>query len=662
MKKGSFILFILIIASVVDIPVASSNSDVERVIIITLDSVNNKLIFNEYDNPNYVITPNVGQLIRNGAAFTCAEAVMPTKTQVNHVTIVSGSYAEKIGIIGNYVYVPEKSGTLFFQKYDAPWKNPELIKADTIFMSMERENPDYTSAIVAGKNFVGVPIWADIQSAPAYTSDSAKIMGITAFPEIRLWDSPDKWVMNNALVVLEKEDPEIMLINLGFTDPVQHSFGHASREAWAALAWADYQVGRLIKYLVDSGKLEKTLIVVTADHGQTNTLERIPLEKELKKENIKAFILADGAFASIFLHNKDDLSLAVEILSSKNYIDGIWYGEGFEEYKIATPYTGDIAVSMAPPYEAFSKIRPPFLGIHGGLQQRFVPLIFFGPNIEMGLVLEHASLTDIVPTVCKITGYPIPDDSQGVVLPVINMSNQKAPMIKPVFIEYKPKLMSFLTLIFFVLSLLSLIPVFLIQRGNDAPVIDVNAENFDKILPLGLSTFSVIFAMGASFYSYIVNLYSIPGIQPDSFLVAMDFGIVGSFLISFTLVLLILWYAPLLFRILIQRVRGRAWNIKTVPRSLEILIVILLSFTLINTFVAIPYNYAFFIFILFFFGGLIISLGYRIYVFKNHLSDNKKRLIIITGVSGVLIIFIWFSMLTFVLFPSYLYEYGLSFF
>ena len=662
MKSRAILLLLLVAGFAASCPTAFSDSDVDRVIIITLDSVNNKFIFNEYDNPGYVITPNVGLLVEHGSAFTCAEAVMPTKTQVNHVTIVSGSYAEKIGIIGNYVYDAEKRGTLFFQKYDVPWKNPELIKADTLFLAMEREDSGYTSAVVAGKNFVGVPIWADIQSAPAYASDSAEALGITTFPEIRLWDSPDEWVMDNALVVLEEADPDVMMINLAFTDPVQHSFGHSSREAWASLAWADYQVGRLLEYLVDSGKLEKTLIVVTADHGQTNTWNRIPLEKVLKGEGIESFILADGAFASIFLRDVGDLPRAVEVLSSKSYIDGIWYGDGFDEYRMATPYSGDIAVSMAPPNEAFSKVRPPFLGIHGGLQQRFVPLIFFGPNVERGLMLEYASLTDIVPTICELTGLPLPEDSQGEVLPVVDRGNREAPSISPVLVEYRDIDLSYLTLLFFGLSMVSLVPVLLMQKGFGEPVVEINAENLEGVLPLVLSTTSVVFAMGASFYSYVVNLYGIPGIQPDSFLVAMDFGVVGSFLISFSLVLVVFWYAPLVVRVGIQRAQGRAWFIKAVPRSLEMLIGVLWGFTLLNSFVEIPYDYAFFVFVLFFFGGLILSLGYRLLMFKGTVVEGRGRLIALTAVSGVLVILIWFFLLTFVLFPNYLYEYGFALF
>jgi len=622
--------------------------------------MNNTFIFNEYDNPDYKVTPNIGALVENGAAFTKAEAVMPTKTQVNHVTIVSGSYADNIGIVGNYVFNTSKKGALFFQTYDFPWKNPSLIKADTIFKAMERENPNYTSAVVAGKNYVGTPIWADYQAGPAYTSETAKELGIKKFPEIMLWDSPDEWVMDNALLVLEEADPDIMLIHLPFLDPVQHSFGHGSMESWATLAWADYQIGRLLKYLNESGKLENTLLVVTADHGQTNTWERINLTKELASQGVKANVIADGSFASIFLNNLDDLGKAVEFLSGSEYVDGIWYGDGFDDIKIRTPYTGDIAVSMAPPYEAFSKIRPPFMGIHGGLQQKYVPLIFFGPYIERGLLLEQASLTDIVPTICEITGFTLPQDSQGKVLPVIDRTQNKAPNISPIFIEYTEYKLAYIPTLFLFLAIIILIPALILQKNYGYFTVEISPGNLSNIVPSLLMNTGVIFAICASFYSYIVNLYAVPGIQPDSFLTAMDFGILGSFLISISLSLIILWYAPLAIRFGVQKMMRRPLNLKTVPFATVFLFVSQIIFAAFNLLVKIPYGVAFHVFITFFFGGLGLSYIYRILMVNKYIVYRKRMMMNAIIISGVLVAALWFYIMMFLLFPDYLYELGVK--
>jgi hypothetical protein len=454
-----------------------------------------------------------------------------------------------------------------------------------------------------------------------------------------------------------------MLINLAFLDPVQHSFGHSSRESWVALAWADYQIGRLLNYLIDNEILDKTLIVVIADHGQSNTWIRIPLGKILSNEGIKASVAADGSFASIFLEKISDLEKAVQVLEGLDCIDGLWYEDSFDDVRIRTPYTGDIAVSMAPPYEAFSRIRPPFLGIHGGLQQRFVPIVFFGPNIKREFIGEHASLVDIVPTICEITGFPLPSDAQGSVLPIIDRGILEAPNMTPKFIEYPKVEISYVTLLFLFLSVVSLLTSMTFWLDQRRHILEISRDNLTDIVLLLLLTMSVVFAYSSAFYSYILNLYAIPGIQPDSFLVAMDFGIVGSFLISFLLVLVILWYAPIMFRVLFQRInRRRKVIIRVVPISIILLIIPQILFSLLSSIVKIPLSMVFEIFILFFFGGLFISYLYRVTMIRKYVVYRKKNAIYGTIISGIFTALAWFYLLMFVLFPNYLYEIGLTVF
>jgi hypothetical protein len=450
-----------------------------------------------------------------------------------------------------------------------------------------------------------------------------------------------------------------MLVNLGFLDPVQHSFGHGSMESWAALAWADFQLGRLLQYLTESGKLESTLIVVTADHGQSNEWKRVPLGKILNSEGISANVVADGSFATIFLRNKEDLQRAVDAIEDLGYADGIWYGEGIDDVRIRTPYTGDISVSVRPPYEIFSNVRPPFLGIHGGLQQRYVPIVFFGPNVRRGVIMESASLTDIVPTICELAGLPLPRDSEGVVLPVIDRSQREAPEIQYKMVEYTTYSLSYIPIIFFFLALVTLVPALILRKDFGFSVLEISSEDLPNLVPFLLMTVSVIFAIGSSFYSYIVNLYAIPGIQPDAFLVAMDYGILGSFLISVSLSLIVLWYAPVGIRIMLQKLRRRRWRIRAMPYSLLIVCAAQLIFTGINLLIKIPYSIAFHVFVLFFFGGLALSYIHRAIVIHRYVETRRRLATTLTILSGLLVMVFWFYLTMYLLFPNYLYELGI---
>ncbi len=660
-KKHRFVLLFLFFALYLFPQVAHAESDVDRVIIVSIDSMNNDFLFNRYENPNFVHTPNMGTIVKNGATFTDAEAVMPTKTQVNHITMVSGSYTEKIGVPGNYVYDVNKTGFFFFEKYVYPWKKPGMIKAETIFQAMERENPDYTSAVVAGKNFVGRPIWADIQVAPGYVTKTAERLGVRKFPEVLFFDAPDEWTMDNVLLVLEEADPDIMLVNLAFLDPAQHIFSHGSMESWAALSWADHQLGRLLKYLTESGKLSGTLIVLTADHGQSNKWESVNIGRVLRENGMRAEVVADGSFGNIFLKDDGDLKRAVGVLKGIEGIDGIWYGEGLNEIRIKTPYTGDIAISLRPPYEVYSRFKEPFIGVHGGLQQRFVPLVFFGPNIKRGVIMEKASLTDIIPTICEITGYPLPKDSQGWVLPVVDRSMRSSPEITYQLDDYSYYTVSYVSLIPFLLSLLILVPAFIVYRGYGHPWVDITSDTVSQIVPYLLLATSVVLAMTSSFFSYIVNLYSIPGIQPDSYIVSMNYSVLGSFIVSMNVSLIIIWFTPLGIQVLLQKARGRRIQIRTIPLTIVILTISQLMYASIHMLFHVPYTIAFHMFILFFFGGLGITYLFRISLIRKYVHVNRRNIILWTAVSGVLNGIFWFYLQMFMLFPNYLYEMGIVF-
>jgi hypothetical protein len=58
---------------------------------------------------------------------------------------------------------------------------------------------------------------------------------------------------------------------------------------------------------------------------------------------------------------------------------------------------------------------------------------------------------------------------------------------------------------------------FIIYRGYGHHWINVTSDSVYYIVPYLLLTTSVILAMTSSFFSYVVNLYSVPGIQPDSY-------------------------------------------------------------------------------------------------------------------------------------------------
>lgn len=509
---------------------------IDRVVIIVIDSMNSDYVFNNHQNQDFILTPNIGELVKNGVAFANATASLPAMTQTSHLTIVSGAYTEKFGIPGNVVIknpLGGYSGITVIQ----PWQNPEMITGDTIFKAMERENPEYTSAIVAGKNYVGVPIWADYQVAPSKLSDSVKeeLPNIYTIPAKMYGDSPDSVVMDFVLEVLEKKDPDVMLVNLPWVDEAQHNYTFGSRESLAAVHWADHQVGRLIEYLKSSGKLDNTLIVLTADHGQSNVFKPFNFHGFLAERGIDCMVIPELTWGHVFLRNQEDMDRAVAALWETGIVDGVWGGDDRNEIHVVTPYTGDIVFSVRPPYcNALPKAMTPFFvfgpdgqkGTHGGLSETSVPLVFFGPKVDRGVLHQGgAKLVDIVPTIVDLTGLPLPDDAQGTVLPVRNDTYTEAPQISYFLEEAKAQRVGYFPVFLFVIGLGLLIAFVLILGFRVRPIKGIKGSALAFLeMPLRtrlalalLSLFAVLLIVTATNFLDVQTIYSdVPGVHPDS--------------------------------------------------------------------------------------------------------------------------------------------------
>jgi len=341
--------------------------------------------------------------------------------------------------------------------------------------------------------------------------------------------------MDFVLEVLEKKDPDVMLINLPWVDEAQHNYCFGSRESLAAVHWADHQVGRLIQCLKSSGKLDNTLIVLTADHGQSNVFKPFDFHAFLAERGIDCMVIPELTWGHVFLQKEEDMDRAVSALWETGIVDGVWGGDDRNEIHVVTPYTGDIVFSVRPPYyNAIPKAKVPFFvfgpdgqkGTHGGLSETSVPLVFFGPKVDRGVLHQGgASLVDIVPTLVELTGLPLPDDSQGTVLPVRNDMYTEAPQISYFLEEANAQRVGYFPVFLFVIALALLVAFvltlgfrFLPIRGIKGRVLAFLEMPLRNRLALALlALLAVLLIVVSTSFLDVQTIYSdVPGVPPDT--------------------------------------------------------------------------------------------------------------------------------------------------
>ncbi len=195
--------------------------------------------------------------------FRAARGVMPARTNPNHVTLVTGAYAEAHGITGNSYWNREPGAP------PGKLEAAALIEVETLFTVAETTAPSLVTLAAVGKPklarlFAAVPgrqhapdvLWSP-EELPAERRDPASGYG------------PDAETMGAALARMADTEPDLAVLNLADVDRSGHARGPESEDYARAVTTADAEIARLVDDLRARGRWERSVVIVTADHGMT---------------------------------------------------------------------------------------------------------------------------------------------------------------------------------------------------------------------------------------------------------------------------------------------------------------------------------------------------------------------------------------------------------
>jgi arylsulfatase A-like enzyme len=179
-------------------------------------------------------TPNLDRLEARGAVSWKAQTVLPSVTLPGHASMLGGSSPEVHGVRWNS-YVPQRGyvplPTLFSVAHDA----------------------GLSSAMFVGKaklEHIAVP--GTVDTFALVTGGDAQVAG-------------------RAAEHLRQDAPDLLFVHLPDVDLMGHWHGWLSSPQLDAVGRADEAAGILLHTLEEMGRLDRTLILVTADHGGSGT-------------------------------------------------------------------------------------------------------------------------------------------------------------------------------------------------------------------------------------------------------------------------------------------------------------------------------------------------------------------------------------------------------
>jgi phosphonoacetate hydrolase len=345
------------------------------------------------------VAPNFARFMKTGANLV-AECVIPSFTNPNNLSIVTGRPPAVHGIAGNFFYDPA-TGT------EVMMNDPKFMRAPTILAAFH--DAGCKVAMVTAKDKLRLLLSNGLDYASgraiAFSSERADkatkaengIDDLTAFVGMGVPDvysaALSEFVFAAGVKLVETFRPD--LIYLSTTDYIQHKCAPGAKVANDFYAMIDGYLGRLDAL--------GCVIVATADHGMNDKhladgspdvvyLEPL-LEGWLGADKARVILpITDpyvvhhgalGSFATAYVPQGTDVSNLIGKLKATPGIErAVTRAEACEEFELPPDRLGDIvvistrhkALGTAPAKHDLSGLTEP-LRSHGGLTEQRVPMI-----------------------------------------------------------------------------------------------------------------------------------------------------------------------------------------------------------------------------------------------------------------------------------------------
>ena len=410
--------------------------------------------------PDYVtpaLMPRLAAIGQRGTVFNAHHSVFPTVTRVNASSFVTGAYPETHGLLGNTVHFPAVDARRNFNT--ASRAELEQIQSVT-----GRLLTAPSLAEILEQNGRKLLVVSAGTSGAAWLLHHGAVKSVLIHPEFtrpatftdtiaaKLGPSPAHAVPNDAQNTravdaylrfgLEEFHPDITLMWLSDPDTTAHARGIGTDLMRRALQHVDRQIGRIEDALSAKGRLARTNLIVTSDHGfstHTGELNLNALVAPFARlvDGVKDIAVAEGA---IYVRGSDPTRIddIVKALQARPEVGAIFTRpatEGSRQGSVPGTLSfavarwnharaGDILVSAnwtrnknAAGY-AGTTTQKGTAG-HGTSSPYDIhnTLIAVGPDFR-----EHATSTvptgnvDIAPTLLRLAGLSIPASMTGRVI------------------------------------------------------------------------------------------------------------------------------------------------------------------------------------------------------------------------------------------------------
>ncbi len=362
------------------------------------------------------LMPNLERMLARGESHL-AKSVIPSFTNPNNLSIVTGRPPAVHGICGNYLIDPDTGKEVMMN-------DPKFLRAPTIFAAFQEAGAKV--AVLTAKDKLRLLLGKGLEfgdgTAVSFSSEKADQCtmaghGIEGVCEMVGMGVPEvysaelsEFVFAAGVKLMASMRPDLMYLST--TDYVQHKYGPGSDGANAFYIMMDKYLGEL--------DAAGAAVVLTADHGmkdkhlangEPDVLYLQDLFDDWLGKGAAKVILpitdpyvvhhgALGSFATVYLPKDADTDALVARVKGLEGIDACYNKtDGCRIFELPEDRTGDLFVVSGGPSHTkvvgtsasehdLSGLNEP-LRSHGGLSEQVVPMITNRPCVDLPADLRN---------------------------------------------------------------------------------------------------------------------------------------------------------------------------------------------------------------------------------------------------------------------------------
>ena len=349
------------------------------------------------------ILPNVERFARNGFVSE-ALGIIPSFTNPNNLSIVTGAPASVHGIVGNYFLNPRTGEEVMMD-------DPKFLRCETLFAQFSKAGAHIV--IITAKDKLRKLLGHHLRNGICFSSEKAdqcrldengieNVLDLVGRPLPDVYSAElSFFVLEAGLKILRRKAPDFMYLSL--TDYVQHKYPPGTKEANAFLQGLDKSLERFV--------VEGALVAVTADHGMNDKskVDGSPnviylqdvLDQEFKSGKTKVICpITDpyvvhhgslGSFVMVYCYQNLNPRTAAHLIKSLAGVEKVLSREiACKEFELPPDLVGDLIVlgdehtvlgSTSTAHD-LSALKGARLRSHGGLTEQRVPFILSSPLAE----------------------------------------------------------------------------------------------------------------------------------------------------------------------------------------------------------------------------------------------------------------------------------------